>query len=185
MLVLVFVHGAGFAISFRRYLSAGSKWDRFVREPAAVGWLTAFVAIVATLVGFRWIRRGALCFVAAVAVGAFAVGGGTALGGARNCDTKDGRALLREVVGFTSVVEPLAVHVCAGQGRVRRPRWSSELSPRSVGERRKIVEFLDEHGLVDLDSSTMFTAVFDVYTIEVEMPSPDRSGEIVVARVRP
>jgi hypothetical protein len=58
-------------------------------------------------------------------------------------------------------------------------------SPQSLGQRPKIVEFLDAHGLIDLDSSTMFTAVFDAYTIEVEMPSPDRNGEIVVVRARP
>jgi hypothetical protein len=58
-------------------------------------------------------------------------------------------------------------------------------SPPSVDERRKIVEFLEEHGLVDLDTSTVFTAVFDAYMIEVEMPSPTRSGAIVVARTRP
>ena len=179
------VTGAGLAITVRGYLSTGSKWDRFVRGPAAVGWLTAFVVVVAALVGSRRIRRGALCFVAAVAVGVFAVGGGTAMGRARRCDTKDGRALLGEVVGITTVVEPPAVHVCGGQAHVRWPQWSSELSPRTVNERRLIVEFLDQHGLVDLDSSTSFTAAFDAYTIEVEMPRPDRTGEIVVTRARP
>lgn len=57
--------------------------------------------------------------------------------------------------------------------------------PRSVEERRRIVDFLDQHGLVDSSSSTLFTAVFDVYTVEVEMPSSHQGGEIVVARVRP
>jgi hypothetical protein len=132
MLGLALVHGAGLAITVRRYLAAGSKWDRFVRELAVVGWLIAFVAIVAAFVGLRWIRRRARCFVSAVTVAAFAVGGGIALGNVRSCDTKDGQSLLRQVVGYTNVVEPSAVHVCAGQGRVRRPQWSSELRPRQL-----------------------------------------------------
>ena len=185
MLGLVVVTGLGLAVTVRGYLSTASSWDRFVRGPAVVGWLTAFVAFVAALVGLRWIRRGALCFVAAIAVGAFAVGGGTAMGRARRCDTKEGRAVLGEVVGLTSAVEPPAVHLCGGQNHVLRPQWSSELLPRSAGERRRIVEFLDQHGLIDLDSSTSFTAAFDAYTIEVEMPKLNGNGEIVVTRARP
>lgn len=185
MLGLVLVHGAGLAINVRGYWLAGSKWDRFVQGPAVVGWLTALLVMVAALVGLRWIRCGPICLVAAVAIGALSVGVGVSTGRARRCDTKNGRALVREVVGLTSVVEPVAVHVCGGHGRVRRPQWSSKLMPRSIEERRRIVKFLDQHGLVDLNSSTSFTAVFDAYTIEVEMPSLDRGGEIVVARARP
>ena len=187
MLILGFVvvAGVGLAVTLRGYLSTASSWDRFVRGPALIGWLAAFVAIVAALVGLRWIRRGALCLVVAVVVGALAVTGGTALGRARRCDTKEGRALLGEVVGFTSLEEPPAVHVCGGQDHVLWPQWSSELSPGSADERRQIVEFLDQHGLVDLDSSTSFTAAFEAYTIEVEMPRLNRSGEIVVTRARP
>lgn len=182
---LVAVSGVGLAITVRGYLSTGSKWDRFVRGPVVVGWLTSFVVILLALACLRWIRQGALCFVTAVAVSVFAVGGGTAIGRFRHCDTKKGRALLAKVVGFTSAIEPSAVLACSGQDHIRLPRWSSELSPRSIEERRRIVEFLDQHGLVDLDSSTSFTATFDVYTIEVEMPQPNRSGQIVVTRARP
>ncbi len=179
------VAGVGLAITLRGYLSTASSWDRFVRRPAVGGWFAAFVTILAALIGLRWIRRGALCLIAAVVLCAFAVTGGTEVGRARRCDTQGGRALLEEVVGLTNAVEPPAVHVCGGEGHVLWPQWSSELSPRSPDERRRIVEFLDRHGLVDLDSSTSFTAAFDVYTIEVEMPRPDRNGEIVVTRFRP
>lgn len=181
---LVVITGVGLAVSVRRFLSTSSSWDRFVRGPAVVGWLTAFVAFAAALVALLTIRRGALYLVAAIAVGTLAVGGGTALGRARRCDTKDGRALLREVVGLTSAVEPPADHACGGQDHVLWPQWSSELSPGSADERRSIVEFLDQHGLIDLDSPTSFTAAFDSYTIEVEMPRLNRSGEIVVWRAR-
>lgn len=179
---LVAATGLGLAVTVRGYLSAMSSWDRFVQGPALIGWLTAFVA---ALLGSQCVRRGALCFVAAIAIGAFAVGGGTAMGRARRCDTKEGRAVLGEVVGLTSAVEPPAVHSCGGQNHVLWPQWSSELLPRSAVERRRIVEFLDQHGLIDLDSSTSFTAAFNAYTIEVEMPKMDRKGEIVVKRARP
>jgi hypothetical protein len=182
---LVVVSGVGLAITVRGYLSPGSKWDRFVREPAVVGWLTSFVVLVSVLVCLRWIRRGGQCLVVALAVSVFAIGGGTAMGRSRLCDTKKGRAFLVEVVGFTSAIEPAAVLACSGQDHIRLPRWSSELSPRSIQEHRRIVEFLDQHGLVDLDSSTSFTAAFDGYTIEVEMPQPNRSGHVVVTRARP
>ena len=174
--------GTGLARTVRGYLSTTSPWDRFVRGPAVLGWLTAFVVAATTLVAMRWIRGRAFCVAAAVVVGAMAIAGGSALGRVRRCDTKSGRALLGEVVALTSVVEPPAVHTCGGKSHLHWPQWTSELSPRTLDERRMIVEFLDHHGLIDLASTISFTASFDVYTIEVDMPRPDGNGEIVVTR---
>ena len=185
ILALFLTVGTGLARTVRGYLSTTSSWDRFVRGPAVLGWLTAFVVVVAALVSMRGIRRRAFCVAAAVVVGAMAITGGTALGLARRCDTKSGRALLGEVVALTSAVEPPAVHRCGGKNHLHWPQWSSELSPRTPDERRMIVEFLDHHGLIDLASTISFTASFDVYTIEVDMPRPDGNGEIVVTRAWP
>ena len=115
ILALFLTVGTGVARTVRGYLSTTTSWDRFVRGPAVLGWLTAFVVVVAALVSMRWIRRRAFCVAAAVVVGAMAITGGTALGLARRCDTKSGRALLAEVVALTSAVEPPAVHRCGGK----------------------------------------------------------------------
>lgn len=174
----------GLMVTASRYLSAASSWDRFVQGPAVVGWLVAAVMVIAALVASRWIRRK-LILVAAAMVGLVAVSAGVIVGSARRCDAQQGSALLQEVVGLTSVVEIPAVHSCEGERKVERPQWSSELWTRSAVERQRIVGFLEQHGLVDLDSSTSFTAVFEVYTIEVVMPLPSRKGEVVVKRARP
>ena len=176
--------GVGFVGTAVGQVRSSSSWERYVHAPFAIGWLIAFLVVgTAFLRGRTGTRATSMLLVGSTLLAATAVGGGVWDARRRRCDTGSAAAIVAEVVELTASTEGQPRRWCAGQAHVSRPQVTVALGPLSTQERRRIIEYLDQHGLLDLEGSA-FIAVFGDYTIEVELPASGRVGSMVVIRAR-
>ncbi len=175
--------GVGFVVAMVGLLRSSSSWDRYVHDPVAIGWLAGLLVVGAAFLLGRTGKAVTSMLLGSTLLAATAVGGGMWGAHHRKCDVGAAPAIVAEIVALTASKEGEPHRLCGGQDHASRARMTVALSPVSALERRQIIEFLDQHGLLDLDG-VAFIAVFGHYNIEMELAAPGRAGSVLVSRAR-